>query len=89
MIGSDLDPPAPEEMIGSLASLPLPDGSPDPPSSPLYGDPLQDELLERGGVQVPVIPWPAPPRRLIRISAQIYNEPEEYRRLGRALREIL
>ena len=85
----DLDPPAPEEMIGSLASLPLPDGSPDPPSSPLYGDPLQDELLERGGVQVPVIPWPAPPRRLIRISAQIYNEPEEYRRLGRALREIL
>ena len=45
-------------MIGSLAALPLPDGSAEPPSSPLYLDPLQDSLLERWAIEVPVIPWP-------------------------------
>ncbi|HEY3243486.1 MAG TPA: aminotransferase class V-fold PLP-dependent enzyme, partial [Phycisphaerae bacterium] len=65
-------PPCPKEMIGALASVPLPDGSPEPPRSPLYLDPLQDALLERYSVEVPIIPWPAPPKRLIRISAQMY-----------------
>ena len=84
----DLPPPCPAEMIGSLASLPLPDGSAQPPTSPLYLDPLQDELLERWQVEVPVIPWPAPPRRLLRISGQIYNRPEQYEQLGRALASL-
>jgi isopenicillin-N epimerase len=81
--------PSPDAMIGALASLPLPDGDRAPAPSPLYMDPLQDALLERHGVEVPVIPWPAPPRRLLRISAQIYNEPGDYQRLARALGEIL
>ena len=84
----DLPPPCPAEMIGSLASFPLPDGSVQPPTSPLYLDPLQDELLERWQVEVPVIPWPAPPRRLLRISGQIYNRPEQYEQLGRALASL-
>jgi hypothetical protein len=33
--------------------------------------------------------WPAPPRRLLRISAQAYNEPGEYEALAGALRELL
>jgi isopenicillin-N epimerase len=32
-----------------------------------------------------VIPWPAPPRRLLRISAQIYNRPEQYTALASAI----
>jgi isopenicillin-N epimerase len=82
-------PPAPEEMIATLVSFPLPDGaSAEPPSSPLYADALQDELLARYRIEVPVVPWPAPPRRLIRISAQLYNSEDEYRKLGEALREL-
>jgi isopenicillin-N epimerase len=80
--------PCPDEMIGSLASIPLPPGSPEPPTSALYADPLQDELLRGWGIEVPIIPWPAPPHRLIRISAQIYNRPEQYERLGEAVVEL-
>ena len=83
-----IEAPCPDSMIGTLASLPLPAGSPDPPTSALYADPLQNELLARG-IEVPVIPWPAPPQRLIRISAQIYNRHEQYEQLARSLSEIL
>jgi len=81
--------PAPDDMIGSLASVALPDGDPSPPTSPLYADPLQGALLERHGIEVPVPPWPAPPRRLLRISAQLYNEIGHYERLAAALRQEL
>jgi len=77
-------PPCPESMIGSLAAVPLPDGNPAPPS-PLYGDPLQDVLFERHAIEVPVVPWPAPPKRLIRVSAQLYNTREQYEYLAKAL----
>ena len=81
--------PAPDDMIGSLASLPIADGAPEPPASALYCDPLQDALRERAGIEVPIIPWPAPPRRLLRISAQLYNVAADYERLADALRESL
>ena len=76
-------------MLGSLASVPIRDGSPDPARSPLYEDPLQLALFDRHRIEVPVPPWPAPPRRLIRISAQVYNEIGQYERLAAALREEL
>ena len=76
--------PCPEDMLGSMASVPLPDsGAPVRP--PLFIDPLQDALLDRFGIEVPVIPWPARPRRLIRVSAQLYNRVEQYERLADAL----
>lgn len=84
----DLEPLCPDDMIGAIASLPLPPGSGEPPSSPLYADPLQDTLLERYSIEVPVIPWPAAPQRLVRISAQVYNTLDEYQRLADALREV-
>jgi isopenicillin-N epimerase len=82
-------PPAPESMIGALATIPLPDGDGKPFAAPLQLDPLQDALFERHGIEVPVIPWPAPPRRLVRVSAQIYNERADYERLARALGELV
>ena len=82
--------PCPDSMIGSLASFPLPDGaSTEPPTSPLYSDPLQDTLLREDRIEVPVIPWPSPPRRLLRISAQIYNTREQYALLAEALKKAL
>jgi len=86
VLGIDL--PSPDTMIGSLAALPLPDGAMEPPKSAMYADPLQDELLRRWRIEVPIIPWPDVPKRLIRISAQIYNDPTQYRLLAEALREL-
>ncbi|MEW6302463.1 MAG: aminotransferase class V-fold PLP-dependent enzyme [Verrucomicrobiota bacterium] len=82
--------PCRDEFIGSLASMPLPDSTDaGPPTSPLYADPLQDRLRVEHGIEVPVIPWPAPPKRVIRISAQLYNSLPQYRALGAALRATL
>ena len=77
--------PAPDDMIGTLAALPLPDAPAGvrPPSR--YQEPLQAALVERHRIQVPVMTWPAAPRRLIRTSTQIYNRPEEIDRLADAL----
>jgi isopenicillin-N epimerase len=55
----------------------------------LYLDPLQEELLGRFQIEVPVIPWPRPPGRVLRISAQVYNSREQYEALARALKELL
>jgi isopenicillin-N epimerase len=81
----DLPMPCPEAMIGSLASLPLPARGREPESQPFDRDPLQDRLLTRWGIEVPIIPWPEPPNRLLRISAQVYNSRNDYKRLCEAL----
>jgi isopenicillin-N epimerase len=82
-------PPAcPDSMLGSLASVILPDGT---MSDVVWGrlDPLQTRLFEHWRIEVPVMAWPAPPRRLIRISAQLYNSRAQYARLAEALRKEL
>jgi isopenicillin-N epimerase len=81
--------PCPEECIGSMASVPLPDARENERAAPpLYIDPLQDQLLARHGIEVPVIPWPGFPRRLLRISAQLYNGREQWRLLAGALTSV-
>jgi isopenicillin-N epimerase len=82
--------PCPEECVGSMAAVPLPDARQDHrPAPPLYMDPLQDQLLARHGIEVPVIPWPGFPKRLLRISAQLYNSRQQWELLAGALREEL
>ena len=73
-------PPCPEEMLGAMAVVPLPDGNP-------MG--LQDALLERYQIEVPIVPFPNASSRLVRVSAQLYNQLEQYQYLGRALAELL
>ncbi|MBI5774539.1 MAG: aminotransferase class V-fold PLP-dependent enzyme [Verrucomicrobia bacterium] len=83
-----ISPPCPDGCLGALAAFPLPDSaSAAPPSTPLYADPLQDWLRETHAIEVPVIPWPAPPQRLLRISCQLYNSLPQYRKLAEALAE--
>lgn len=80
--------PCPEEMMGALAAVPIPDAADDtPPVSPLYLDPLQDRMLAKHGIEVPVAPWPAPPKRVLRVSAQLYNSLPQYERLASALKK--
>jgi isopenicillin-N epimerase len=78
-------PPAPDEMLGSLASVPLPDYS-GPPLRGAWWHPLQKVLLERHRIEVPAMVFPALPKQLVRISAQAYNSEEQYARLASALK---
>jgi isopenicillin-N epimerase len=84
-----IESPCPDDGIGALASVPISDAAEDaPPPSPLYADPLQERLRREYCLEVPVIPWPSPPRRLLRISAQLYNSLPQYQRLAAALENI-
>jgi len=81
----DLAPPAPESMLGSLATVILPGDPPPPPPTVFDVDPLQRALFERHSIEVPVWTFGAPPRRILRVSAQAYNDLDDYRALGDAL----
>ena len=83
-LGVDL--PAPDGMIGSMAAIPLPDGS-----GGVAGvvDPLTAVLSEEYRIEAPVFAWPGPGTRMLRISAQIYNSLDQYERLADALGELL
>lgn len=94
--------PAPESMIGSLASVPLPDppGGVIRPSARGYHDRLVDELIERHGIQVPVVPFPPPipgahygphhpQKRLLRVAMQAYNALEQVQYLAECVRDEL
>jgi isopenicillin-N epimerase len=81
-------PPAPEEMIGSLAAIVLPDGR---TTETMWRrpDPIQRRLYDDWHIEVPVMSWPAAPKRLIRLSAQLYNSQDHYIRLAAALTKEL
>ena len=76
--------PCPEEMIGSLAVVPLPDAL-----ETRNFISLHDQLLDRFGIEVPIIPWHEKPSLLVRISAQIYNTLPQYEYLAAALIQLL
>ena len=80
--------PCPAEFIGSLAAVPIPDAPPDAlPIQPFNEYPLQEVLRVKHGIEVPIMPWPAPPKRFLRISAQLYNSLSQYEMLARTLVE--
>ena len=66
--------PAPPEMIGSMAALPLPAHAPRD---------LIARLYERHRIQVPVFPFGE--GQVVRVSAQRYNSMGEYQKLAAAL----
>jgi isopenicillin-N epimerase len=86
----DQEIPCPDALIGSLASIPLTPGKiAKPPKSPLYLDPLQERLLAAHRIELPIVPWPKPPARLLRISAQLYNALPQYEQLAGILPAVL
>lgn len=81
-----IDQPAPDDMIGAIASVPLPD------SPEVVGnifDPLMKALRSGWSIEAMVFAWPRPPHRLLRISAQQYNRIDEFHRLARAVKAEL
>jgi isopenicillin-N epimerase len=82
-----VEPPCPSSMLGSLATIPLPADFPDAPK-PEKIDAEQAELYDRYSIEVPFHRFGQPPRRWIRISAQIYNSMAEYEYLAAALKTM-
>jgi len=83
-----VSPPAPDAMIGSMAAFRIPDGSA-LTTSALDTDPLQDALLFEFKIEVPIMPWPRPPNRVLRVSAQLYNEERDYEKVADAVTLLL
>jgi isopenicillin-N epimerase len=91
-----IEPPAPDSMLGSLATIPLP-SMPSDRAAKLasrvsrfgFHDALQDALLVNHRIQVPIWsvggPWPGAGTRVIRIAAQLYNSIQQFEYLARAL----
>ena len=71
-----VEPPAPAEMLAAMVALPLPDGD---------AEGLYERLFTERSIEVPIVPFPAAPKRLVRVSAQVYSRLEDYERLARAL----
>ena len=90
-----VDPPAPDEMIGSMASVQLPfEAGPGAVQGVDLADPLHDRLLDEYRIEAMITPWPQRPaglawRRLLRLSAAPYNDLDDYRLLARALPEAM
>lgn len=81
-----VEPPCPDEMIGSMASVQLPlHDVPAPAGPPGPFDPLQEALFTRFGVEVPVFPFPGSPRKILRVSTPAYVMPADVDRLVSAL----
>jgi isopenicillin-N epimerase len=78
-------PPCPDAMIGSTASIPLPRPAPGSPAARLDHDGLGAWFRERG-VRTWLYSHPVP---LVRISAQLYNSIDQYRLLVSLLGEAL
>jgi isopenicillin-N epimerase len=77
--------PAPNELLGTMATIPLPEPLQRVPHVDGRFDPIQNRLLDQHGIEVPIVRWGEPRRRFVRISAQAYNDTSDYRALGEAL----
>jgi isopenicillin-N epimerase len=73
-----VDAPCPASMIGSMASMPLPPAQPGSPASRLDCAGLHDWFRGQG-VETWLHPHPVP---LLRLSSQLYNGIDDYRRLA-------
>lgn len=83
-------PPAPDGMIGSLASVRIPARDPAAPVEPTrYHDPLQDRLIKEWGIQAPIVLFPpgvpGATMRMVRIAMQVYNTVGQVEYLALAL----
>jgi isopenicillin-N epimerase len=75
--------PCPAEMLGAMATLPLP-ASMSMPAPALY-----EALWRKHRIEAPVFDWPSPGRPMLRVCAQIYNDLSQYEKLAEAVQSEL
>lgn len=78
-----VSPPSPDNMIGSLATIPLPIQNTNEVAE------LKARLFDQHRIEAPVFTWPDNGPGWCRISAQAYNTIGQYEQLAEALREEL
>jgi len=79
-----VEPPCPEEMLGAMATLPLPESFQGRPKRGKI-DVEQLRLYDDFGIEVPFMRMGKPPRRYFRVCAQLYNSIADYDRLAASL----
>lgn len=82
-----IDEPAPDNVLGAMASIVLPQTRKYYSQAELFIHPLQEVLAREYRVEVPVISWGK--ELILRISAQLYNRQEEYEFLADYLKLLL
>lgn len=83
----EVEPPCPEELLGSIATIPLPERFQARRSRGKI-DAQQLALYDRFGIEVPFNRFGEPVRRWLRVSAQIYNSPADYEYLADAMERL-
>ena len=83
-----IEPPCPSDLWGAMATLILPLKKTDMIQTHWLVSPLGEKLSKEYGIEVAVPPWSGE-NVLLRISAQLYNDIEDYTILARALKEII
>ncbi len=83
----EVEPPCPEKMLGSMATIALPGRFQRVPVSGKI-DAEQLRLYDEFGIEVPFYRFGSPEGRWLRVSAQIYNTPEEYEYLAEAIHAV-
>jgi len=84
----EVQPPCPENLLGAMATIPLPSGFPEAPRTGKL-DVEQELLYDKYGIEVPFNRCGTPPARWFRISAQAYNCIEEYQYLANSLKALM
>lgn len=75
-------------LVGSMVALPVPEArTPKPPQQGM--DPLAAQLWDEYRIEAMVQPWPAERCRVLRVTAQLYNDLSDYQRCAVALTELL
>jgi isopenicillin-N epimerase len=74
-----LQPPCSAEMLGAMATLPLP-ATMSMPAPALY-----EALWRKHRIEAPVFEWSSPGRPMLRVCAQIYNDLSQYQKLADAV----
>jgi isopenicillin-N epimerase len=87
LIGQELglESPCPVDMIGSLATVCLPNSKRTTLTDYHAIDPLKEILRHNHGIEVSLSAWPSPAGRYLRVSAQLYNSLSHYQQLTKAL----
>jgi isopenicillin-N epimerase len=82
-----VEPACPDSMIGSMATIPLPERFQGTPAAGRI-DPEQLELYDRFGIEAPFSRIGPKSLRCLRVSAHIYNTRAEYDYLGDAMEQL-